>query len=116
MEGGQALVAAQGKRDGDTWTVDFTRKLAGGEGDVLLEQGKIYNFGMAIHDDHGAGRYHHVSLGYHLGIGTAAEITAAPQQVPIQARRRSGEPRVGKEGDSQCQSRWVRENQKKKKT
>jgi len=79
MEGGQALVAAQGKLDGDTWTVEFTRKLAGGEGDVNLEPGKTYNFGVAIHDDHSAGRYHHVSLGYHLGVGAAADITAARQ-------------------------------------
>ncbi|MBO1113950.1 ethylbenzene dehydrogenase-related protein [Bordetella petrii] len=79
MEGGQALTEAQGKLDGDTWTVEFTRKLAGGTGDVLLEPGKTYNFGMAIHDDHSAGRYHHVSLGYHLGIGATADITAVRQ-------------------------------------
>jgi len=79
MQGGQALVSAQGKLDGDTWTVEFTRKLAGGTGDVLLEPGKVYNFGVAIHDDNSAGRYHHVSLGYHLGIDAAPDITAARQ-------------------------------------
>lgn len=76
MEGGQALVAAQGQREGDTWTVQFTRKMAGEAGDVRLEPGKTYNFGVAIHTDHTAGRYHHVSLGYRLGIDTAADITA----------------------------------------
>lgn len=77
MEGGQALVGADGKLDGDTWTVVFARKLAGGEGDVALESGKTYNFGFAIHDDSAAGRFHHVSLGYKLGIDTSADITAA---------------------------------------
>lgn len=79
MEGGQALVSADGKRDGDTWTVVFSRKLAGGEADVALATGKTYNFGFAIHDDSAAGRFHHVSLGYKLGIDAKADITAAKQ-------------------------------------
>ncbi|GAB1575993.1 hypothetical protein BPNSA17_08260 [Bordetella petrii] len=79
MEGGQALVNAVGTRDGDTWTVEFTRKFTGGEGDVTLEPGKTYNFGVAIHDDSSIGRFHHVSLGYHLGIDAVADITAAKQ-------------------------------------
>ena len=79
MEGGKALVSADGKSDGGTWTVVFTRKLAGGEGDVTLAPGKTYNFGFAIHDDHAAGRFHHVSLGYTLGIDAKADITAAKQ-------------------------------------
>lgn len=79
MEGGQALVGATGKLDGNTWTVDFTRKFAGGEGDVTLEPGKTYNFGFAIHDDNATGRYHHVSLGYTLGIDAEAGIQALKQ-------------------------------------
>lgn len=79
MEGGSALVSAEGKLEGDTWTVVFTRKLSGGEGDVKLEPGKVYNFGFAIHDDNAAGRFHHVSLGYKLGIGAQADITAVKQ-------------------------------------
>ena len=80
MEGGSALVSAEGKQDGDNWTVVFTRKLAGGgQGDVALEAGKTYNFGFAIHDDSAAGRFHHVSLGYKLGIDAKADITAAKQ-------------------------------------
>jgi len=79
MEGGTALVSAEGKQDGDNWTVVFTRKLAGGQGDVALEAGKTYNFGFAIHDDSAAGRFHHVSLGYKLGIDAQADITAAKQ-------------------------------------
>lgn len=69
-------IVAEGKLDGDTWTVTFQRKLAGGEGDVSLESGKTYNFGIAVHDDHTAGRFHHVSLGYTLGIDTKGDLTA----------------------------------------
>ncbi|NJN39949.1 MAG: hypothetical protein HC807_02485 [Gammaproteobacteria bacterium] len=78
MEGGKGLVSAEGKNEGDTWTVTFVRKLSGGgEGDIALASGKTYNFGFAIHDDHTEGRYHHVSLGYTLGIDKKADITAA---------------------------------------
>jgi hypothetical protein len=79
MEGGKALLSADGKLEGDTWSVVFARKLAGGEGDVTLQPGKTYNFGFAIHDDHAAGRFHHVSLGYKLGIDAKADVTAAKQ-------------------------------------
>jgi hypothetical protein len=77
MEGGKALAEAKGENKGGEWSVVFTRKLAGGEGDIALAPGKTYNFGFAIHDDHAAGRFHHVSLGYTLGIGTKGDITAA---------------------------------------
>jgi hypothetical protein len=79
MEGGKALIDAKGEKKGDEWVVVFTRKLAGGEGDIALASGKSYNFGFAIHDDHTAGRYHHVSLGYTLGLDAKADITAAKQ-------------------------------------
>jgi hypothetical protein len=70
-------LGASGTLEGDTWTVVFERRLAGGEGDISLESGKTYNFGVAIHNEHTAGRYHHVSLGYTLGIDAEADITAA---------------------------------------
>jgi len=80
MEGGKALVDAKGEKKGDEWVVTFTRKLAGGdEGDITMTSGKTYNFGFAIHDDHTAGRFHDVSLGYTLGIDAKADITAAKQ-------------------------------------
>jgi hypothetical protein len=79
MEGGKALVSADGKNDGGNWSVVFVRKLTGGEGDIALATGKTYNFGFAIHDDHAAGRFHHVSLGYTLGIDAKADVTAAKQ-------------------------------------
>lgn len=79
MEGGSALLGAKGKKSGDSWSVVFTRSLAGGEGDVRLESGKVYNFGLAIHDDSAVGRFHHVSLGYKLGLDVSAHITARRQ-------------------------------------
>lgn len=80
MEGGKGLVDAKGERKGDEWVVLFTRRLAGGgEGDITLAPGKTYNFGFAIHDDHTVGRFHHVSLGYSLGLDAKADITAARQ-------------------------------------
>lgn len=79
MEGGKALVDAKGEKKGDQWTVTFTRKFTGGEGDVALAPGKVVNFGFAIHDDHTNGRFHHVSFGYTLGIDAKADITAAKQ-------------------------------------
>jgi hypothetical protein len=70
------LASASGKQDGDTWSVVFRRPLVGGEGDIALAPGKAYNFGFAIHNEHSAGRFHHVSLGYRLGIDVAADVTA----------------------------------------
>lgn len=78
MEGGKGLVEAKGEKKGEEWVVTFTRKLAGGgEGDIALASGKVYNFGFAIHDDHAIGRFHHVSLGYTLGLGTDADVKAS---------------------------------------
>lgn len=76
-EGGKALIGAKGAQSGNNWTVTFTRKLTGGDGDVALASGKTYNFGFAIHDDWSNGRFHQVSLGYTLGIDTKADITAS---------------------------------------
>ncbi len=79
MTGGTALIEAKGEKKGDTWTVTFARKFAGGQGDIALAAGKVVNFGMAIHDDHTNGRFHQVSMGYTLGIDAKADITAAKQ-------------------------------------
>lgn len=79
MEGGKALLDAKGEQKNGEWTVTFTRKLTGGEGDIALAAGKTYNFGFAIHDDYTHGRFHQVSLGYTLGIDAKADINAAKQ-------------------------------------
>lgn len=73
MEGGKAGVKAEGSKAGDVYTVTFTRKLAGG---VTLAEGKAVPFGIAIHADHAAGRFHHVSFGYKLGIGADGDVKA----------------------------------------
>ena len=68
---------AEGKLDNGVWTVVFRRPLAGNVGMHELVPGKIYNIGFAVHDDYSNWRYHNVSLGYTLGIGVKADITAA---------------------------------------
>lgn len=76
MEGGKADVKAEGAKAGDTYTVTFTRKLAGG---VVLAEGKAVPFGVAIHTDHATGRFHHISFGYKLGIGADGDVKAVKQ-------------------------------------
>lgn len=76
MEGGKAGVTAEGAKAGDTYTVTFTRKLAGG---VNLAAGSAVPFGLAIHADNAGGRFHHVSFGYKLGLGVDGDVKAAKQ-------------------------------------
>lgn len=76
---GKALVKAEGENKGGTYTVTFTRKLTGGDGDLALAEGKVVPFGIAIHTDKTVFRFHHVSLGYKLGIGADGDIKAAKQ-------------------------------------
>ncbi len=71
MEGGTAGVKADGSKSGEAYTVTFTRKNPG--------EGKTVPFGVAIHADHSHGRFHHVSLGYTLGIGADGDIKATKQ-------------------------------------
>ena len=76
MEGGKAGVTAEGSKSGDTYTVTFTRKLAGG---VNLAPGKAVPFGVAIHADHSGGRFHHVSFNQTIGLGVDGDVKAAKQ-------------------------------------
>jgi len=71
MSGGTAGVKAEGGKSGDAYTVTFTRKNPG--------EGKAVPFGVAIHADHSSGRFHHVSMGYTLGIGADGDIKATKQ-------------------------------------
>jgi hypothetical protein len=57
---------AEGSKAGDTYTVTFTTKNPG--------DGKTVPFGVAIHADNSSGRFHHVSMGYSLGIGADGDI------------------------------------------
>jgi hypothetical protein len=74
MEGGKSLLAANGRKEGNKWVVTFERRLAGGApGDHALDGERIHNFGLAIHEDHAAARYHYVSLGYQFGLDKTVE-------------------------------------------
>lgn len=69
MKGGKSLVKAEGKKEGNKWVVTFERGLAGkGPGDHTIAPGKMYNFGVAIHEDHSSGRHHYVSFGYQFEL------------------------------------------------
>ncbi|MCF8174998.1 MAG: hypothetical protein K9K30_07135 [Burkholderiaceae bacterium] len=69
MEGGKALIKAEGKKEGNKWVVTFERSLAGGgKGDHAIAAGKVYNFGFAVHEDYTNARFHYVSLGYQFGL------------------------------------------------
>ena len=76
MEGGKAGATAEGSKSGDTYTVTFTRKLAG---NAALAAGKAVTFGVAIHADHAGGRFHHVSFNETIGLGTDGDIKAVKQ-------------------------------------
>ncbi|MES9842529.1 MAG: NapC/NirT family cytochrome c [Candidatus Thiodiazotropha endolucinida] len=80
MTGGQALQGSITEEAG-YWTATFKRKLKSElSDDVNIEKGTVYNFGFAIHDDYTDSRFHHVSLGYKLGLDNPdAEINAVAQ-------------------------------------
>lgn len=71
MDGGVLGAKADGIKAGDIYTVTFTRKNPG--------EGKTIPFGIAVHGDHSSGRFHHVSLGYTLGIGADGDVKAVKQ-------------------------------------
>ncbi|MCF8151255.1 MAG: hypothetical protein K9K30_11690 [Burkholderiaceae bacterium] len=71
MSGGTTGAKAEGGKSGDLYTVTFTRKNPG--------EGKAVPFGVAIHADSSHGRFHHVSLGYTLGIGADGDVKATKQ-------------------------------------
>ncbi len=81
MGGGKSLVKAEGSNKGKHWVVTFERTLAGGGvGDHTIAPGRLYNLGFAIHADHANARYHHVSLGYTLGLDdNKADLNAVKQ-------------------------------------
>jgi Ethylbenzene dehydrogenase. len=69
-----------GRQEGDTWVVTMTRKLDSGQpGDHVLQPGRTYTVGFAVHDDHARGRFHHVSLDMRLGLDADGDIKAVKQ-------------------------------------
>ena len=77
MAGGVG-VEAKGALEGDNWTVVLSRPLKSDKpGDISFEPGKLYTVSFALHDDHTAARFHHVSLEFRFGIDAKdAEINA----------------------------------------
>ncbi len=71
MSGGTLGAKAEATEKDGEYTITFTRSNPG--------EGKSVPFGFAIHAEHATGRFHHVSLGYLIGIGAAGEIKAAKQ-------------------------------------
>jgi hypothetical protein len=71
MSGGASGAKAEGGKSGDVYIITYTLKNPG--------EGKKVPFGIAIHADHASGRFHHVSLGYNLGIGADGDVKAVKQ-------------------------------------
>ncbi|SHE73998.1 Tetraheme cytochrome c subunit of nitrate or TMAO reductase [Ruegeria intermedia] len=74
-------ISASASLSGGMWTVVFSRPLnSGAPGDVPLEPGKTYTVGFAIHDDHAAARFHHVTLNTSLALDDdSADINVVKQ-------------------------------------
>jgi len=64
-------------KDG-VYTVVWTRKLNTGhpEDDKIIEDGKAYTFGFAVHDDSSTTRFHFVGFPVLIGFGTEGAIQA----------------------------------------
>jgi cytochrome c-type protein NapC len=77
MTGGADL-KADGKLEGDTWTVVMRRPIKSDKpGDISFEPGKLYTISFALHDDYASARFHHVSLEFRFGLDAKdAEIDA----------------------------------------
>jgi cytochrome c-type protein NapC len=59
--------------EGDMWTMVIARPLAAsGPGQIAIEPGKVYTVGFALHDDHTAARFHHVSLDLRMALDDPA--------------------------------------------
>ena len=66
-------VQAAAVLEGDMWTMVIARPLAAsGPGQIAIEPGKVYTVGFALHDDHTAARFHHVSLDLRMALDDPA--------------------------------------------
>lgn len=81
MQGGQGF-HVDARQEGNTWVVEIKRPLKSDKaGDISIESGQLYNFGFAIHDDFSSARFHHVSLGYKLGLDNEeAEVNVVKRE------------------------------------
>jgi cytochrome c-type protein NapC len=66
---------------GDRWVTEVSRPLAAtAPGEVALQDGKVYYFGIAIHDPGAKHHEHLVSLGYTLAVGSGTADLMAGRQ------------------------------------
>jgi hypothetical protein len=68
----------EGTWEDGVWTVVWVRKMDTGhpEDDKVLQEGKAYTFGFAVHDDNITTRGHQVAFPLTVGFGTEADIEA----------------------------------------
>ena len=68
---------ARGTWSNGTWTVVWARPLnLANPDDKALTEGKVYNFGFAVHDDNVTSRGHFISFPVTVGFGAKATIEA----------------------------------------
>jgi hypothetical protein len=70
--------SAEGVWENGAWTVVWTRKMNTGHpgDDKVLEDGKAYTIGFAVHDDNVTTRFHFVYWPVSVGFGTDGDIQA----------------------------------------
>jgi len=76
---GKPAVSAKSSYQNGKWTVEMSRPLKSpGPGYKDLKPGQSYTVGLALHEDHAAGRFHQVSWEYSLALdsGTADFVVA----------------------------------------
>ena len=67
------------RSEGERWIAELSRPLASaGEGQIALTAGKVYHFGIALHDAGSSGRQHLVSFAKSLAIGGGKADVVAP--------------------------------------
>ena len=68
---------ARGAWKDGTWTVEWARPLnLANSDDKALREGRVYNFGFAVHDDNITSRGHQISFPVTVGFGAKATIEA----------------------------------------
>ena len=66
------------------WTVVWVRPLKlTNPDDKALNEGKVYNFSFAVHDDNITTRGHHVSFPVTVGFGAKAAIEATKLKMSV---------------------------------
>ena len=77
---GNATVTATASLTDGTWTVEFTRPLAGYGNAGAIKAGTKYTMGVAIHDNHAEGRQHVVSMEQSFALDAGDVKFAVPKQ------------------------------------